>query len=98
LVDFGLAQVLPTVVTTQSQLTDKFFACGTPFYMSPEHCAGKQLDARSDIYSLGCIMHEALTGVNVFAGATAMETMAKQYQQIPPRLSSLSAEEIPPLL
>ncbi len=89
LVDFGLAQILPHESTVQSQLTDKFFVCGTPLYMPPEQCAGEQLDARSDIYSLGCILYEALTGVRIFEGKTALETFAKQSVFVPPPMSSI---------
>ena len=78
--------------TVQSRVTESFYACGTPLYMSPEQCMGKQLDTHSDIYSLGCILHEALTGVNVFQGANAMETFARQCQMIAPSLSSTYPE------
>jgi DNA-binding NarL/FixJ family response regulator/predicted Ser/Thr protein kinase len=88
LADFGLAQIVPREATVQSKLTEKLFICGTPAYMPPEQCAGKQPDARSDIYSLGCIMYEALTGANIFEGETAMGTFAKQFELIPPPMSS----------
>jgi serine/threonine-protein kinase len=56
--------------------------------MSPEQCSGAQLDARSDIYSFGCILYEALTGVNVFEGLTTMETFANHMRLIPPPMAS----------
>ncbi|MBI2810536.1 MAG: protein kinase [Candidatus Melainabacteria bacterium] len=89
IVDFGLALVMPPEPTTQSRLTDKFFVNGTPLYMSPEQCNGGQLDARSDIYALGCILFEALTGVNFFEGTTAMETFSRQIQLVPPPMASI---------
>ncbi len=89
IVDFGLAQIMPTNNSPESRSTDRFFVTGTPCYMSPEQCAGTHLEAPADIYSLGCILYEALTGVNVFEGATAMETITKQCQLIPPAMSSI---------
>ncbi len=88
LVDFGLAQIQSLDSNVQSQPTDKFFICGTPLYMAPEQCAGQHLDARSDIYSLGCILYEGLTGVRIFQGKTSMETFAKQLQLTPPPMST----------
>lgn len=88
-VDFGLALIMPSEPNTQSRLTDKFFVNGTPLYMSPEQCNGGQLDARSDIYALGCILYETLTGVNFFEGTTAMETFSRQIQLVAPPMASL---------
>ena len=60
LVDFGLARDM-TVSSTLTIAGQSFIA--TPRYMSPEQCMGKPVDARSDLYSLGCILYEMLTGV-----------------------------------
>ena len=98
LVDFGLAQVMPHEPLNDSPITTKFFICGTPPYMSPEQCSGVPLSALSDIYSLGCIMYEALTGTNVFEGKTAMETFARQCEFVPPPMSSIVGTSIPPQL
>ncbi len=89
LVDFGLALIVPKEPTSQSCLTEKLFVNGTPLYMSPEQCNGAQLDARSDIYSLGCILFEALTGTNFFQGTTAMETFSRQIQIVAPPMASV---------
>lgn len=51
---------------------------GSPAYMSPEQCLGEPLDARSDIYSLGCTMYEMLTGFKAFASETTVQAIAKQ--------------------
>ncbi len=69
--DFGLASIL---APGKSELTQTTIT-GSPYYMSPEQCAGKALDQRSDIYSLACVMYKALVGQPPFAGKTAAETM-----------------------
>jgi serine/threonine-protein kinase len=58
---------------------------GTPVYMSPEQCAAKQLDARSDIYSLGVIAYQMLVGEPPFVGDTA-NIMREQIEAPPPAL------------
>lgn len=62
LLDFGLAKFLPTVNATMHTLTQTGEVFGSPQYMSPEQCLGETLDERSDVYSLGCVMYEMLTG------------------------------------
>jgi serine/threonine-protein kinase len=80
LVDFGLAQVEEEV----QKLTQDGECCGSPAYMSPEHCTGETLDGRSDIYSFGVVMYETLTGVVPFKGRTSVETMRLQvYENAP---------------
>jgi DNA-binding NarL/FixJ family response regulator/tRNA A-37 threonylcarbamoyl transferase component Bud32 len=89
LLDFGLAQVVPRQNTPQTKTTERNFACGTPLYMSPEQSMGNPVDSRCDIYSLGCVMFEGLTGVNPFRGESVMETFARQIQMPPPLISSV---------
>jgi len=83
IVDFGIAKVLtpelPTVKLTQ---TGEIF--GSPLYMSPEQCMGKSLDARSDIYSLGCLIFETLTGKPPFEGLSVLETIHLHLYGVPP--------------
>jgi DNA-binding NarL/FixJ family response regulator/tRNA A-37 threonylcarbamoyl transferase component Bud32 len=92
LVDFGLVQIAPKNPHPQVQVTHKNSVSGTPSYMAPEQCLGKPADARTDIYALGAIMFEVLTGKTVFTGKTAFEIFAKQMQTAPPTLSSTVPE------
>lgn len=86
IVDFGIAKVLSTTGNMAHQLTATGEFCGTPFYMSPEQCAGAHVDARSDIYSLGCVMFEALTGSVPFDSISVFETFNKHMNAPPPPL------------
>ena len=93
LVDFGLVQQAPqNTSSVASRLTDKYFLCGTPAFMSPEQCESKELDALTDIYSLGCISYEALTGLRAFDGFNPMEIFAKKMTTDVPRLSASSPD------
>jgi serine/threonine-protein kinase len=75
--DFGVARALTAAGT--ERLTETGLAVGTPAYMSPEQAAGDQaLDARSDIYSLGCVLYEMLAGQPPFTGASAQAIIARR--------------------
>lgn len=87
-VDFGIAKILPQENSVEQKLTQTGDIFGSPLYMSPEQCMGGKLDERSDIYSLGCLMHEALTGSPPFVGNTAYETFLKHMNETPPGLKS----------
>lgn len=63
---------------------------GSPHYMSPEQCQGGVVDARSDIYSAGCSIFEALTGEVPFEGRNALETMLMHQEDTPPSLQEKS--------
>lgn len=65
---------------------------GSPLYMSPEQCYGEEADCRSEVYALGCMMYEALTGQTPLRGRNAMETMLKRVHDQPPRLSEEKGE------
>lgn len=60
--DFGLAKILKDDGAASQHLTQTGSLVGSVYYMSPEQCLGKKADLRSDIYSLGCLLYEALTG------------------------------------
>ena len=82
LIDFGLARQLD--VTHHSTYTGVLR--GSPYYMSPEQALGEKLDPRSDLYSLGVIFHEMLTGRKPFMGSSAMEVLQQHVNTSPPRL------------
>ncbi len=78
--DFGIAKLKEANV---SNLTQQGMIVGTPYYMSPEQCLGDELDARSDIYSLGIIIYEILTGQVPFQGSTPMGVVLKHANEPP---------------
>lgn len=80
-VDFGLAKLLDG--TEGQRLTRTGEVLGDPNYMSPEQCQGKELDARSDIYSMGCLMYEIFEGAPPFLSDTAVASMYKQLADRP---------------
>lgn len=80
-VDFGIAKRRDA--TAELNLTQTGALVGTPFYMSPEQWQGEQLDARSDVYSLGAMLYEMLSGTPPFAAATLPELIAKQLNHQP---------------
>jgi len=74
--DFGIALAASTAGGTR--MTETGMSLGTPFYMSPEQATGERsLDARTDIYALGCVLYEMLTGQPPFTGPTAQAVVAK---------------------
>jgi serine/threonine-protein kinase len=81
LIDFGIAQLPGN--GGHLQLTKTGDMLGTPLYMSPEQCLGEALDERSDIYSLGCIMYEMLTGQAPFNGDSILAVMTKKVTEQP---------------
>jgi serine/threonine protein kinase len=82
IVDFGIAKVMDGTEDLQA-LTQTGEVFGSPLYMSPEQALGKKVDGRSDIYSLGCIMYETLSGTVPLVGATPFETLMKHMNDKP---------------
>jgi len=76
--DFGVARSLDTPGMTQTGVL-----MGTPEYMSPEQAKGQKVDARSDLFSMGIIFYEMLSGVSPFKADTTMATMFKRTQERP---------------
>ncbi|MBX9692268.1 MAG: serine/threonine protein kinase, partial [Cyanobacteria bacterium] len=83
IVDFGIAKIIPTEGGETQHLTQTGEVFGSPIYMSPEQCSGDKLDARSDLYSLGCVMYEILTGLPPLVGQNAVETMSMHVHDKP---------------
>lgn len=82
-VDFGLAKILEPEAGQALNLTQTGECLGSPLYMCPEQCKGLDSDARSDIYSLGCIMFECLTGYPPIVGKNVAETIKMHVQDKP---------------
>lgn len=93
--DFGLAVALD--VAELSQITATGQTLGTPAYMAPEQVLAGMSGPATDLYALGCTLHEMLTGQQVFTGPTAYAVMSKQVDE-PPRSASGLRPEVPPEL
>lgn len=88
IVDFGIAKILPQAGEAVHQLTQTGEVFGSPWYMSPEQCLGKRVDARSDIYSMGCLIYETLVGKPPFEGDSVLETIHKHVNEPAPSVAS----------
>lgn len=95
LVDFGIAKVIApdSAGNGQPRLTGTGEVCGSAAYMSPEHCLGLDLDSRADIYSLGCLMYEALSGKPPHCGSNALELLITQMNMDAPPLPVSSSPD-----
>ncbi|MBK6673299.1 MAG: protein kinase [Proteobacteria bacterium] len=82
LIDFGLAKSIENATRS----TAAGVLRGSPYYMSPEQAQGEELDGRSDLYSLGVIFHEMLTGAKPYLGATAVEVLQQHVSAPLPQL------------
>lgn len=89
ILDFGIAKVVQEDLNREQRLTKTGEVFGSPLYMSPEQCMGKELDHRSDIYSMGCLIYEAFTKIPPLEGANVFETFFKHTTEMPEPLSNL---------
>ncbi|MDR3616966.1 MAG: protein kinase [Candidatus Obscuribacterales bacterium] len=97
LADFGLAKkIIKDDEGAASSEETPTVVSGTPAYMSPEQCTAQPLDERSDVYSLGCVMFEALTGHRVFPGNTTRDIFVKHVQEKPPSMLSVCPQAVVP--
>ena len=87
--DFGIAKSSGAEEARDKRLTSPGMAMGTPEYMAPEQAAGRPADERCDIYSLGAILYEALTGCPPYEGENFMEILTKKATLDPPAPSTL---------
>ncbi|MGW4691151.1 protein kinase domain-containing protein [Kitasatospora cineracea] len=90
--DFGIARALQSGVTSMTQTG---MVVGTPQYLSPEQALGKSVDARSDLYSVGCMLFELLSGQLPFDGDSAFSIAYKHVQETPPAPSTLNRAVTP---
>ncbi len=104
LLDFGIAAVLTgehgdakgRAATSKERALRGFAVLGTPEYMAPEQVAGEAVDARTDIYALGCVLYEMLTGVRAFDGPSCVVVMGKQLRDTPrPPRTCAASRSIP---
>ncbi|MCA9801202.1 MAG: protein kinase [Cyanobacteria bacterium HKST-UBA02] len=84
ILDFGIAR--DNTADDTGHRTRTGAALGSPLYMSPEQAGGERVTTASDVYSLGCILYQAVTGRPPFLGTTAVETMTMQRSATPPPL------------
>jgi serine/threonine protein kinase len=92
LVDFGIAKDASQPGATTVGVTQTGDFLGSPLYMSPEQCQGEELDARSDIYSAGCVLYEMLTGATPFASNNPVKIVIGHLNEKPTAPSLLTNE------
>jgi serine/threonine protein kinase len=81
--DFGIAKTTEAEAARERRLTSPGMAMGTPEYMAPEQAAGRPADARCDVYALGAICYEMVTGMPPYSGDNFMEILTKKATQDP---------------
>jgi serine/threonine protein kinase len=94
LTDFGLVKIVAEGQAPQVRLTGPGAPVGTPDYMAPEQVIGEEVDARADLYSLGIILFQMITGTTPFQGETPMQ-IAAQHLQIPPPSPQMLRPDLP---
>ncbi len=86
ILDFGLARL----ASGETSLTETGLVVGTPNYMSPEQAGGEQMDGRSDLFTLGCVLYRMFVGRPPFPGSSAMAIMLALATKTPPRVDELN--------
>jgi serine/threonine protein kinase/thioredoxin-like negative regulator of GroEL len=95
--DFGIGKAIAAAAQETRTLTQIGVTVGTPAYMSPEQAAGEPVDGRSDLFSLGCVLYEMLTGEVAFEAASVPATIAKRFIHTPPAITE-RREDVPAVL
>ncbi|HYW30501.1 MAG TPA: protein kinase [Gemmatimonas sp.] len=90
--DFGIGKALVAASEHAMMHTQIGITVGTPAYMSPEQAAGDDVDGRSDLFALGCVLFEMLTGEVAFSGPTVQATIARRFVHTPPPAYTLRPE------
>ncbi|HEV3237611.1 MAG TPA: serine/threonine-protein kinase [Gemmataceae bacterium] len=97
--DFGLAKLVAGENIRTITVTNTEFAVGTPGYMCPEQARGDEMDHRGDLYSIGVILYELLTGKLPFAGRSTMDILLAHATETPPSFASVGADVwVPPAI
>jgi serine/threonine-protein kinase len=91
LLDFGIAQLLPSLDADATRTIDTDVVLGTPSYMSPEQIEGKPLDPRSDVFSFGSVLYELLSGRKAFSGESVPSILTAVLRDDPPPLDAPAA-------
>jgi eukaryotic-like serine/threonine-protein kinase len=95
--DFGVGKALAAVSSEMAMLTKSGVTLGTPAYMSPEQAVGEPIDGRCDLFALGCVLYEMLSGEAAFTGLTTPAVIARRFMGPPPRLAELRPD-VPPVV
>jgi len=91
--DFGLAKLIDGPALNEANASTPEFAVGTPAYIFPEQVRGEEADHRGDIYSVGIIMFEMLTGRLPFAGRSTMDMLLAHATEAPPSFADIGARD-----
>jgi serine/threonine-protein kinase len=95
--DFGIAKLMDSPDNTRPGLTSQGVVCGTPEFMSPEQARGKKLDGRSDLYAVGVILYQMITGRLPFAGDSAVELLHRHINEPPVHPAEVIGRDPEPL-
>ncbi len=94
-VDFGIAKAMREEGEEDGGLTRAGWVVGTPEYVSPEQLEGRELDGRSDLYSLGVVLFRALSGRLPFSGESWQEVMTSRLSEDPADLTAVAGDRVP---
>jgi len=96
LLDFGVAMCVSEVAGEDTIRARGFAIFGTPEYMSPEQVAGEPVDGRCDLYALGCVLYQMLTGACPFEGASGVAIMGRKLRETPEPPSQVAKDRVIP--